>query len=347
MSRYLITGGAGFIGSHLSDYLLLEGHSVTIIDNLSSGKIENISSKCKLIIADINDMDLLKKTFEEIDFCYHLAAVASVQKSVDNWIECHKTNLTATINIFLQASKRNIPVIYASSAAVYGDLDVFPLSEDIKVKLLSPYGVDKYSCELQASVFAHIHGLKTIGLRFFNVYGTRQDPNSPYSGVISIFTDNIKNNKPINIYGDGFQERDFIFIDDVVKSLALARDFILGSRHDEYEPSLRGEAKATTWQSCKTKVNALQDCHASLAMTIGNPNDSNIYNICTGNGISINSLIKSLFEVFDKEVAVNYLSPREGDIYKSIGNPRKAKDEIGFESSISLQDGLRILINTI
>ena len=332
----LITGGAGFIGSHLSDYLLSEGHSVVIIDNLSSGKIENISKKCKLVIGDINDLDLLKKTFDRIDFCYHLAAIASVQKSVDNWIECHKTNLTGTINIFLQAAKQNIPVIYASSAAIYGDLDVFPLSENNEVKFLSPYGVDKYSCELQASVFAHIHRLKTIGMRFFNVYGLRQDPSSPYSGVISIFTDKIKNNRPINIYGDGSQERDFIFIGDVVKALVLARDAIV-TRHCE-EPSM------ATWQSQKNGNNLIRSPQSLSSLAITN---SPIYNVCTGYGVTINSLVKNLFEIFDKEVSVNYLPQREGDIYKSIGNPQKAKNDIEFESSISLKDGLRALISML
>ena len=306
----LITGGAGFIGSHLADHLLSEGHSITIIDNLSSGKIENISANCKLIIADINDIELLNQVFNDINFCYHMAAIPSVQKSTDNWVECHRTNLEGTINIFLQASKKNIPVIYASSAAVYGDLDVFPLSEDSKVKMLSPYGVDKYSCELQAEAFAHIYGLKTIGLRFFNVYGLRQDPNSPYSGVISVFTDNIKNNRPINVYGDGLQQRDFVYINDVVKALILARDDMLMNNANKQQKMFK---------------------------------DSKIYNICTGHGVTINSLIQNLFELSGREVPVNYLPKREGDIYKSIGNPQKAH-EIGFNALTSLSTGLKVLL---
>lgn len=306
----LITGGAGFIGSHLADHLLSEGHSITIIDNLSSGKIENISANCKLIIADINDIELLNQVFNDINFCYHMAAIPSVQKSTDNWVECHRTNLEGTINIFLQASKKNIPVIYASSAAVYGDLDVFPLSEDSKVKMLSPYGVDKYSCELQAEAFAHIYGLKTIGLRFFNVYGLRQDPNSPYSGVISVFTDNIKNNRPINVYGDGLQLRDFVYINDVVKALILARDDMLMNNANKQQEMFK---------------------------------DCKIYNICTGHGVTINSLIQNLFELSGREVTVNYLPKREGDIYKSIGNPQKAH-EIGFNALTSLSTGLKVLL---
>ena len=320
----LITGGAGFIGSHLSDYLLSEGHSVTIIDDLSSGKIENISKNCKLIIGDINNIELLTKAFDDIDFCYHMAAIPSVQKSVDNWVECHRTNLEGTINIFLQASKQNIPVIYASSAAVYGDLDIFPLSENNKTKLLSPYGVDKYSCELQAEVFAHIHGLKTTGLRFFNVYGPKQDPNSPYSGVISIFTDNIKNNKQIHVYGDGSQERDFIYIDDVVRALILARDDIVGNNHRDnlFTPARQSSTTTKTHNNC------------------------NVYNVCTGHGVTINSLIQSLFTVFNKEVPVQYLQQREGDIYKSIGNPQKA-NVIGFTAVTQLNIGLKLLVQKL
>jgi UDP-glucose 4-epimerase len=306
----LITGGAGFIGSHLVDHLLLEGHSVTIIDNLSSGKIENIPKNCQLIVGDINNVELLNQIFNKIDFCYHMAAIPSVQKSVTKWVECHRTNLEGTINIFLQASKKNIPVIYASSAAVYGDLGSSPLPEDSKIKLLSPYGADKYSCELQAEVFAHIYGLNTIGLRFFNVYGLRQDPNSPYSGVISIFVDNIKNNRPINVYGDGLQQRDFVYISDVVKALILAKDALLMNNANKQQEMFKG---------CK------------------------IYNICTGQGVTINSLIKILFELSGKEVPVNYLPKREGDIYKSIGNPHKASD-IGFSASTLLNTGLKLLL---
>ncbi|WP_341794041.1 MULTISPECIES: NAD-dependent epimerase/dehydratase family protein [unclassified Rickettsia] len=299
----LITGGAGFIGSHLADYLLKAGHNITIFDDLSSGKIENISKECKLIVGDINDANILEKTFDKIDFCYHLAAIPSVQKSIDNWLACHKVNLTGTINVFLEAAKRKIPVIYASSAAVYGNSTQMPLSEENIGKFISPYGVDKYTSELQASVFAHCYGLKSIGFRFFNVYGQRQDPNSPYSGVISIFINKLQNNKPLNIYGDGTQERDFIFIDDVVKCLALAKDYI------SVEPQ--------------------------------------IYNLGIGYGTPLNYLIKTLFQAVGHEVKLNYLSAREGDIYKSISNPEKVEKNLGFKASIKLSEGIASLIKPL
>lgn len=296
----LITGGAGFIGSHLSDYFLKVGHNVTIIDNLSSGKVENVSKKCNFVRGDINDVSLLERSFKGVDLCYHLAAIPSVQKSVEQWVECNKVNLVGTINVFLQAARKGIPVVYASSAAVYGDAQTLPLSEELKVRLISPYGADKYSCEIQAGVFGYVHGLRSLGLRFFNVYGPRQDPNSPYSGVISIFSDRIIKGKPLDIYGDGSQVRDFIFIDDVVRCLDLAKDFAAA--------------------------------------------EAEVYNVSTGYGVTINELIDNLFKIVKKPVPINYLDWREGDIYKSVGSPNKAKQSMSFEAQNDLYNGLQVLL---
>jgi len=226
MSSYLITGGAGFIGSHLADRLINEGHRVTIIDDLSSGKLANLNKKCDFIEGTIADSVLLKKAFEGVDFCYHMAAIASVQKSIDDWMGSHHINLDGSIQVFLEASNRKVPVVYASSAAVYGDPATLPVTEIMPAKPTSPYGLDKYCCELQAKLFGQIHGLKNIGLRFFNVYGARQDPNSPYSGVISIFMNRLNNNQDLNVFGDGTQERDFVFVGDIVKALIAAQSFV-------------------------------------------------------------------------------------------------------------------------
>lgn len=223
----LVTGGAGFIGSHLVDHLIYNGDNVTILDNLSSGKISNVSKASNFILGDINNTELLKEIFNKIDFCYHLAAIPSIKESIENWVESHTVNLVGTINIFLAAKERKIPVVYASSAAVYGDTKILPLSESSKVNAISPYGLDKYCCEQQAKAFFHIYGLKTIGLRFFNVYGSRQNTNSSYSGVISLFIEKIKHNEILNVYGDGKQERDFIYINDIVKALLLAKSSVL------------------------------------------------------------------------------------------------------------------------
>jgi UDP-glucose 4-epimerase len=224
MARYLITGGAGFIGSHLAEYLLLLDHEVVILDNLSYGKKENIPPKCKFIHGDILDSSLLKTATSNVEGIFHLAAIASVQKSVHDWLGTNQVNLVGTIKIFEEASKKNIPVVYASSAAIYGNLKQSPLTEDLLPKPLSGYAVDKYACELQAVAFGAIHNLATFGLRFFNVYGLRQKPDSTYSGVISIFINNIKKGKELDIYGDGNQQRDFIYVKDVVKFIYSAID---------------------------------------------------------------------------------------------------------------------------
>lgn len=224
MSTYLITGGAGFIGSHLANRLIAEGHSVTILDLSGASKIENVNKNAKFINGSITDPDLLNKAFENIDICYHLAAVASVQKSIDHWHESHMVNLGATVAIFEIAAKKNIPVIYASSAACYGLPKSIPVSEDDICSPMSPYGFDKYSTEIQANLFAKIKGLKSVGLRFFNVYGPGQDPKSPYSGVISIFIDRILSGNSLEVFGDGSQERDFIYVDDVVNALIKANN---------------------------------------------------------------------------------------------------------------------------
>lgn len=227
MSRYLVTGGTGFIGSHLVNLLIKEGHQVVILDNLSTSSFNySAHENVEFIQGSILEQDILQKLFGNIDGCFHLAAVANVQESINNWYYSHQVNLTGTVNIFLQASKQNIPVVYASSAAVYGTVSDLPLQENGKISPLSPYAVDKYACELQAKAFGEIKSLKSCGLRFFNVYGTGQPKNSDYSGVISIFRDQVKDGKELVIFGDGNQSRDFIHVSDVtnmcVKALSIA-----------------------------------------------------------------------------------------------------------------------------
>ncbi len=222
MATYLITGGAGFIGSHLAERLLKDNHEVIIIDNLSTGKRENLPSNIKFYQEDICHQSLVRTLMRKADACFHLAAVASVQKCQDQWLTSHQTNLTGTISILNAAKENHTPVIYASSSAVYGDNTQLPLNELADKIPLSAYAADKLACELHANVASQAFNVPTIGLRFFNVYGTRQDPNSPYSGVIPIFLKNITNNQPITIFGDGQQSRDFIFIDDVIDGLLAA-----------------------------------------------------------------------------------------------------------------------------
>ncbi|MBB1487335.1 NAD-dependent epimerase/dehydratase family protein [Oceanospirillum sediminis] len=219
MAKYLVTGGCGFIGSHLCDALIEQGHDVIVLDNLSTGKTINLNSKAQLFVGNICDSSLVNMLMGQVDGCFHLAAVASVVRSNEAWAETHATNQSGTVSIFEAASQGGKPVVYASSAAVYGDNAVIPLTESSQVRPLTAYGVDKLACELQAQVAGRIHNTPTMGFRFFNVFGERQDASSPYSGVISIFADRILSHKDIIIYGDGSQIRDFVYVKDVVQYL--------------------------------------------------------------------------------------------------------------------------------
>ena len=222
--KYLVTGGAGFIGSHLCEALLARGDSVGVLDDLSTGSRTNLPPGIPLIEADVADPDAVRNAIGRADGIFHLAAIASVQRGVTDWLGTNRANLTGTITL-LDAIRRagsRIPMVYASSAAVYGDCPTVPISEDAPCRPLSAYGADKYACELHARVAGHVHGIPTTGLRFFNVYGPRQDPASPYSGVISIFCRHAAQGTPIDIFGDGGQTRDFIFVADVVAALLAA-----------------------------------------------------------------------------------------------------------------------------
>ena len=223
-STYLVTGGAGFIGSHLCEALLSDGHAVRVLDDLSTGRRDNLPPDVELIEGDIADATAVEAGIAGVSGCFHLAAVASVARGVEDWLGTNRTNLTGTITLFdtIRREWPGIPVVYASSAAVYGDCQGMPIVEAAPKRPLSAYGADKYACELHALVASHVHHVPTVGLRFFNVYGPRQDPRSPYSGVISIFCERLRRGAPIEIFGDGHQTRDFIYVDDVVTSLRAA-----------------------------------------------------------------------------------------------------------------------------
>lgn len=234
MNTYLVTGGAGFIGSHLCDALVARGDSVRVLDNLSTGHRGNLPSGVTLIEGDVADPDAVAGAMDGVDGCFHLAAIASVEQGITNWLGTHTANLTGTITVFdaIRRQDSKIPVVYASSAAVYGDAATVPIAETESRTPLSAYGADKYGCELHASVATHVHGIPTVGLRFFNVYGPRQDPKSPYSGVISIFCERIAGGMPISIFGDGQQTRDFVYVADVVRAL------LAGMRLRSTEPAV-------------------------------------------------------------------------------------------------------------
>lgn len=225
MARVLVTGGCGFIGSHVVEALTARGDIPVVLDDLSSGKRDNIASNVSFIEGSILDDAARAIAFDGVDAVIHLAAIASVQRCNEAWSETHQVNLTGTIQIFEAARDQGgIPVAYASSAAVYGDATNMPISETAPLKPLTAYGSDKLCAELHAAVAGRIHGVPSMGLRFFNVYGPRQDPSSPYSGVISIFSDRIGSNVPVTIFGNGKQERDFINVTDVVRHLLAGLD---------------------------------------------------------------------------------------------------------------------------
>jgi UDP-glucose 4-epimerase len=224
VSTWLVTGGAGFIGSHLCDALVSRGDTVRVLDDLSTGRESNLPAGVTLLQGDVADAGCVARAIDGVDGCFHLAAIASVEKGITDWIGTHRANLTGAITVFdaIRRQERRIPVVYASSAAVYGDVAAMPITEATPCRPLSAYGADKLGCELHARVATAVHGIPTVGLRFFNVYGPRQDPKSPYSGVISIFCERIRAGRPLAIYGDGQQTRDFVFVADVVAALLAA-----------------------------------------------------------------------------------------------------------------------------
>jgi UDP-glucose 4-epimerase len=223
MPRFVVTGGCGFIGSHLIERLVAEGHQVSVVDDLSTGKRENLPEGVKLFVGDVADRRLMAEAMAGAEGCFHLAAVASVQKGNEDWLGTHRSNLTGAITVFDVAREcGKIPVVYASSAAVYGDNQALPLTETAATAPLSAYGADKLGCELHGRVATLIHGVPTTGFRFFNVFGPRQDPSSPYSGVISIFANRLLKDEPLTVFGDGKQSRDFVFVSDVVDHLMAA-----------------------------------------------------------------------------------------------------------------------------
>lgn len=221
----LITGGAGFIGSHLTEKLLLGGDKVRILDDLSSGKRENLPHHAALefIEGDIRDARLVERCLEGVDAVVHLAAIASVQASIDDPIRTHQVNFDGTLNL-LEAARRNGTgrFLYACSAAVYGDAASIPVPEDSAPNPLSPYAVDKLAGEYYLLHYHRKYDLPATSFRFFNIYGPRQDPSSPYSGVISVFVDRLKSRQPVTIFGDGEQTRDFVYVGDLATLLVRA-----------------------------------------------------------------------------------------------------------------------------
>lgn len=301
-SYTLVTGGAGFIGSHVVDRLLANGEDVVVLDNLSTGKHENLVPQAKLVAGDITDRALVEELARGADSIVHLAALVSVQECINNWSLGHRINLTATNELFQIAARvraGGVPVVYASSAAIYGDFSGEACRETSLPRPISPYGADKLGCEHQAIAAAEIHGLPSVGLRFFNVYGPRQDPKSPYAGVISRFFANRLANAPHTIFGDGRQSRDFIYIDDIVEGVMRARDHA------------RGKGGAA------------------------------VFNLCTGVETTLLELAAEIDAVSERGATKIIHAPaRAGDIRMSLGAPEIAAKELGFTAKTDIRTGL-------
>jgi UDP-glucose 4-epimerase len=221
----LITGGAGFIGSHLVDCLLAAGDRVRVLDDLSTGKRENLPhhNALEFVEGDIRDTGLVSRCVKEMDAVVHLAAIASVQASIDDPVRTHQVNFDGTLNLLEAAHHAGVKrFIYACSAAVYGDVASVPVPENVALNPLSPYAVDKLTGEYYLLHYHRKLGLAATSFRFFNIYGPRQDPSSPYSGVISIFVNCLQRNRPVTLFGDGSQTRDFVYVADLADLLARA-----------------------------------------------------------------------------------------------------------------------------
>ncbi|MES2984664.1 MAG: NAD-dependent epimerase/dehydratase family protein [Pseudomonadota bacterium] len=226
----LLTGGCGFIGSHTADRLVAAGHRVTVLDDLSTGTRAQLAAGATLVVGDVADAALVQPLVAAADAVIHLAAVASVERCTQDWLNAHRTNLTGTVTILDAARAMRTPVVYASSAAVYGNQPVLPLAETATPHPLSAYGLDKYSSERNAAIAWDFHGVPSVGLRFFNVYGPRQDATSPYSGVISRFVADAQAGRPLTFFGDGEQTRDFIYVGDVVTLITQALEHMAGAQ---------------------------------------------------------------------------------------------------------------------
>ncbi len=308
---FAITGGCGFIGSHLSGRLIASGHSVRILDDLSSGKRSNVPKGTELIVADVADGDAVANLITGCDGVFHLAAIASVDVCNQNWKASHLTNASGTVTV-LQAARDAqggaIPVVSASSAAVYGAAAQLPITEATPTRPISPYGADKLSGELHGAVAASTFDVSAIALRFFNVFGQGQDPRSPYSGVISIFADRLTRGMPITIFGDGQQTRDFIFIDDVVEALTASMARLL--------------------------------CEKSA----GRPASFNAVNVCTGTAISVRRLAETMSALLVCDADISHAAPREGEIRHSTGDPSFMHSLLGVVAKTRFEDGLRAVL---
>ena len=301
MAKYLVTGGAGFIGSHIVETLVRRGDAVRVLDNLSTGKKENLAAvadRIEFIEGDVRAPESCSAAVKGVDHVLHEAALASVVRSVEDPLLNNSINVTGTLNMLLAARDAGVKsFVLASSSAVYGDDPSLPKEEGKEGRLLSPYAVSKLVGEKYAQAFHALFGMNTVSLRYFNVFGPRQDPSSQYAAVIPLFIAKILRGERPVIYGDGEQSRDFIFVENVVQANIEAAE----------SASAGGE----------------------------------VVNIACGIGMTVNGLLEAVNKVLGTKIEAVHSDPRPGDIMHSTADVRKARRILGFEPRVSFLDGLK------
>jgi nucleoside-diphosphate-sugar epimerase len=298
--RYLVTGGAGFIGSNTVDELVRRGHGVVVLDDLSSGKEDNLAevrSKITFMKGSITDIEVVQKAMVQADYVIHLAARTSVPRSVKDPVDTNRINVDGTLNVLVAARDNKVKrVVFAASSSAYGDTPTLPKSEDMQPLPISPYGVSKYVGELYAQTFGRCYGLENVSLRYFNIFGPRQDPDSPYSGVLSRFSTAFIDSTPPVVFGDGEQTRDFTYVDNAVQANILACE----------APSASGRT----------------------------------FNIGTGHAVSLNQVLQMLQKASGKTLETKYEPFREGDIRDSLADICLATEFLGYQPTVMFEEGL-------
>ncbi len=299
--RYLVTGGAGFIGSNTVDELVRRGHSVVVLDDLSSGKEENLAesrNKISFIKGSITDLEAVRKAVHEAEYVLHLAARTSVPRSVKDPIDTNRINVDGTLNVFVAARDAKVKrLVFAASSSAYGETPTLPKIETMQPEPISPYGVTKYVGELYAQTFGRVYGLENVSLRYFNIFGPRQDPGSPYSGVLAKFCAAfLEETQPV-IFGDGEQTRDFTYVENAVRANLLACE----------APNVSGK----------------------------------VFNVGTGGRFSLNQTVELLRKISGKPLEAKYDAPRDGDIRDSQADISQAREYLGYEPQVDFEEGLR------
>jgi nucleoside-diphosphate-sugar epimerase len=298
--RYLVTGGAGFIGSNTVDELVRRGHSVVVLDDCSSGKEDNLAeirNKITFIKGSITDIEVVRKAMHEAEFVLHLAARTSVPRSVKDPIETNKINIDGTLNVLVAARELKVKrVVFAASSSAYGETPTLPKVETMQPQPISPYGVTKFVGELYGQTFGRCYGLENVALRYFNIFGPRQDPGSPYSGVLAKFcTAFLEDTQPL-VFGDGEQTRDFTYVENAVQANLLACE----------APNVSGK----------------------------------VFNVGIGGRVSLNEVLRELGKITGKTLEVKYDPPRDGDIRDSQADISQAKEFLGYDPQVSFEEGL-------